>query len=122
MTEGSEETMATAQECQAALESLTARIAQMDAKERAANLANRTLSCRVTDLGVTFMTTLGADGAAAVREVDAGAPAAQIRFSADSDEVLAVAADPGSFARAWLTGKLKVEGNVLDLLRLRKLL
>jgi predicted lipid carrier protein YhbT len=122
MTEGSEETMATAQECQAALESLTARIAQMDAKERAANLANRTLSCRVTDLGVTFMTTLGADGAGAVREVDAGAPAAQIRFSADSDEVLAVAADPGSFARAWLTGKLKVEGNMLDLLRLRKLL
>ena len=114
--------MATAQECQAALESLTARIAQMDAKERAANLANRTLSCRVTDLGVTFMTTLGADGAGTVREVDAGAPAAQIRFSADSDEVLAVAADPGSFARAWLTGKLKVEGNMLDLLRLRKLL
>ncbi len=114
--------MATAQECQAALESLTARIAQMDAKERAANLANRTLSCRVTDLGVTFMTTLGADGAGAVREVDSGAPAAQIRFSADSNEVLAVAADPGSFARAWLTGKLKVEGNMLDLLRLRKLL
>jgi len=114
--------MATAQECQTALESLTARIAQMDAKEREKNLANRTLSCRVTDLNVTFLTKLGAGGAGAVTEVAGNAPAAQIRFSASSDEVLAVAADPGSFARAWLTGKLKVEGNVLDLLRLRKLL
>ena len=114
--------MATAQECQTALESLTARIAQMDAKDRATHLANRTLSCRVTDLGVTFMTRLGADGAGAVTEAASGAPAAQIRFAADSDQVLAVAADPGSFAKAWLTGKLKVEGNMLDLLRLRKLL
>jgi predicted lipid carrier protein YhbT len=114
--------MATAQECQAALESLTARIAQMDAKDRAANLADRTLSCRVTDLGVTFMTKLSAGGAGTVSQVADGAPAAQIRFSAKSDEVLAIAADPGTFARAWLTGKLKVEGNMLDLLRLRKLL
>ena len=114
--------MATAQECQAALESLTARIAQMDAKDRAAHLANRTLSCHVTDLGVTFMTNLGADGAGTVTEVANGGPAAQIRFSAKSDQVLAIAADPGTFARAWLTGKLKVEGNMMDLLRLRKLL
>ena len=114
--------MATAQECQAALESLTARIAKMSAKDRAAVLADRTLSCRVTDLGVTFMTRLSADGAGAVTEAASGAPPAQIRFSAASDQVVAVGADPGSFARAWLTGKLKVEGNVLDLLRLRKLL
>ena len=114
--------MATVQECQAALESLTARIAQMDAKDRQANLANRTLSCRVTDLGVTFMTKLGSDGAGTVSQVADGAPPAQIRFSAKSDQVLAIAADPGTFARAWLTGKLKVEGNMLDLLRLRKLL
>ncbi len=114
--------MTTAHDCQAALESLTARIAQMDAKDRTANLADRTLSCRVTDLDVTFMTKLSADGAGTVSQVTNGAPAAQIRFSAKSDEVLAIAADPGTFARAWLTGKLKVEGNMLDLLRLRKLL
>jgi hypothetical protein len=114
--------MATVQECQAALESLTARIAQMDAKDRKANLADRTLSCRVTDLGVTFITKLGTDGTGTVSQVDNGAPPAQIRFSANSDQVLAIAADPGNFARAWLTGKLKVEGNMLDLIRLRKLL
>ena len=36
--------------------------------------------------------------------------------------MVAIADDPGSFARAWLTGRLKVEGNVFDLLRLRKLM
>jgi hypothetical protein len=114
--------MATAEECRTALESLTGRISQMDAKDRAAHLADRSLSCRVTDLGVTFVTRLGPDGADQVTEAVSGAAPAQIRFIAKSDDVLAVAADPGSFARAWLTGRLKVEGNVLDLLRLRKLL
>jgi predicted lipid carrier protein YhbT len=114
--------MATAEECRAALESLTGRIAEMDAKDRATHLADRTLSCRVTDLNVTFVTRLGGEGASQVIEAPNGAAPAQIRFSAKSDEVLAIAADPGSFARAWLGGRLKVEGNVFDLLRLRKMM
>jgi predicted lipid carrier protein YhbT len=114
--------MATAEECRAALQSLTARIAQMDAKDRAEHLADRTLSCRVPDLGVTFLTRLGADGAAEITEAPDGAARAQVRFTAKSDDAVAIAADPGSFARAWLTGRLKVEGNVFDLLRLRKLM
>jgi hypothetical protein len=122
MTKKVRDMMATAEECRTALESLTARISQMDAKDRAAHLADRSLSCRVTDLGVTFVTRLGPDGADRVTEAASGAAPAQIRFIAKSDDVLAVAADPGSFARAWLGGRLKVEGNMLDLLRLRKLL
>jgi predicted lipid carrier protein YhbT len=114
--------MATAQECRAALESLLARIARMDAKDRAAHLADRTMSCRVTDLDVTFVTRLTRDGADDITEAAPGAQRAQIRFSAKSDDVLAIAADPGSFARAWLAGRLKVEGGVLDLLRLRRLI
>jgi predicted lipid carrier protein YhbT len=114
--------MATAQETRKALESLTARISQLDAKDRAAHLADRTLSCRVTDLGITFLTRLGPDGAESITEAANGDAPAQVRFTAKSDDVLAVAADPGSFARAWLTGRLKVEGNLFDLLRLRKLM
>jgi hypothetical protein len=122
MTMKARDMMATAEECRKALESLTARISQMDAQDRAAHLADRTLSCRVTDLGVTFLTRLGPGGAEPVVEAAAGAPAAQVRFTAKSDDVLAIAADPGSFARAWIAGRLKVEGNVFDLLRLRKLM
>ncbi len=36
--------------------------------------------------------------------------------------MLAIAADPGTFARAWLTGRLKVDGNLFDLLQLRRLM
>jgi len=114
--------MATAEECRTALEQLTARISEMDARDRAAHLADRTLSCRVPDLGVTFLTRLGPHGADPVREASNGDMAAQVRFTAKSDVVVSIAGDPGSFARAWLTGRLKVEGNIFDLLHLRKLM
>jgi predicted lipid carrier protein YhbT len=114
--------MATADECRTALESLTERIARMDAKDREAHLVDRTLSCRVPDLGLTFVTRLGPDGAEPVKVADNGTPQAQVRFTADSGTVLAIAGDPGSFMRAWLSGKLKVQGSVFDLLHLRKLM
>ncbi len=114
--------MATVQECRKALESLTGRLSDMDAKDRAAKLADRTLSCRVTDLGVTFLTRLGPHGADPVIEAPAGSRPAQVRFTARSDDVVAIGDDPGSFARAWLTGRIRVEGSFMDLLQLRKLI
>ena len=114
--------MATAEECRKALEGLTARISDMDPAQRAANLAERTLSCEIPDLGVTFVTRLGPDGADPVREAGEGDKPAQVRFIANSDVVVSISDDPGSFARAWVTGRLKVQGNVFDLLRLRKLM
>jgi hypothetical protein len=114
--------MATAQECRKALESLTGRLSDMDAKDRAAKLADRTLSCRVPDLGVTFLTRLGPHGADPIVEAPANARPAQIRFIAKSDDIVAIGEDPASFAKAWLTGRVRVEGSFMDLLQLRKLL
>ncbi len=114
--------MATAEECRAALDGLIGRIADMDAKQRAAHLVDRTLSCRVPDLGLTFATRLGPHGADPIKEVPNGAIQAQVRFTADSDVVIAIAGDPGTFMRAWLSGKLKVQGSVFDLLLLRKIM
>jgi len=114
--------MATAEECRTALQRLTARISEMDAKDRATHLVDRTLSCRVPDLGVTFVTRLGPHGADPVSEAANGDRAAQVRFTAKSDVVVSIADDPGSFARAWLAGRLRVEGNIFDLLYLRKLM
>lgn len=105
-----------------ALETLTSRVSDMDATVRQAKLIDRTLSCHVSDLGVTYLTRLGPHGADPIKEAHDGFPSAQIRFTARSDDVLAIASDPGSFARAWLSGKLKVEGNFFDLLHLRRLL
>ena len=112
--------MATADECRKALETLLGRIAEMDPADRAANFPDRTVSCRVPDLGLLFVTRLGPDGAGPVEEAAPGTPPAQVRFTANSDDLVSIAGDPASFARAWLSGRLRVEGNVLDLLRLRK--
>jgi predicted lipid carrier protein YhbT len=114
--------MATAEECRAALENLTSRIAEMDAQGRAAHLLDRTLSCRVPDLDMTFVTRISPNGAEPIAVVQNGTRPAQVRFTANSDVVVSIAADPGSFMRAWIGGKLKVQGNVFDLLHLRKLM
>jgi hypothetical protein len=114
--------MATAEECRSALESLVGRLAGLDAADRAAYLADRTLSCTVTDLGITFLTKLGPDGAGPVTDATGTDPRANVRFSTSSDELLLIAADPGRFARSWLTGRVKVDASLSDLFRLRKLL
>lgn len=114
--------MATVEECRKALEALAGRISELDPETRAAQLADRSMSVTVTDLGVTFVTQIGAAGAGPVTEAPADAPAANIRFRTQSDELIAIAADPGRFARAWLTGRVKVEASLGDVLRLRKLL
>lgn len=114
--------MASAEECQRALESLTGRISELNAADREVFLVDREISCYVPDLGVTFVTKIGPDGASPVREANGPDAAAQVRFTIRSDDLVALAADPGSFPRAWLTGKLKVEASIFDLLRLRKLL
>jgi predicted lipid carrier protein YhbT len=114
--------MATAEECRKALENLTGRILDMDPADRAAHLVEREISCKVDDLGVTFVTRLGPDGAAPVTLANGSGGQAQVRFTTKSEDLLAIAEDPGSFARAWLSGRLKLEASVLDLFRLRKLL
>jgi predicted lipid carrier protein YhbT len=114
--------MATAEECRQALENLTARIAEMDEADRQAHLVDRVISCKVSDLGVTFVTRLSPDGASPVREANGSEAPAPVRFTAKSDDLIAIAADPASIGRAWLTGRLKVEASIWDLLRLRKVL
>ena len=94
----------------------------MDPADRQAHLVDRVISCTVSDLGVTFVTRLGPDGASPVTEANGSEPPAQVRFTTKSDDLVALADDPGTFARAWLSGRLKVEASIWDLLRLRKLL
>jgi predicted lipid carrier protein YhbT len=114
--------MATAEECRQALESLTGRIQEMDPADRTAYLVDRDISCTVQDLGITFLTHLGPDGAGPVTIANGSDGQAQVKFTTKSDDLLALAEDPGSIARAWLTGRLKVEASIFDLLRLRKVL
>jgi predicted lipid carrier protein YhbT len=113
--------MATAEECRKAFDSLLARLSDLDEQTRS-GIPTRTLSCQITDLGVTFVTTIGSEGAEPLVEAGPNTPRAQVRFSAKSAEVMTIAARPESFARLWLTRRVRVEASLGDIAILRKFL
>jgi predicted lipid carrier protein YhbT len=113
--------MATAEECREALQALTARLGEMNPQDRSSFFSNRSFSCHVTDLGVTFMTRITDHGAEPVKEVTDDPPA-DIRLTANSDDVVSLAATPANIARMWMAGRVKVQASIRDLLALRRLL
>jgi hypothetical protein len=113
--------MTSAEECRAALQKLAGRLSEMSPAERDQYFGNRTISVTIPDLAVTFVTQLGT-GNNPVREAAPGEPPADIRITAKSDEVIALAEQPMNIARAWMTGRVKIEASMKDLFRLRRLL
>ena len=113
--------MTSAEECRMALQKLAGRLSELSPGERDQYFGNRTISVTIPDLGVTFVSVLGA-GDDPVREAAPGEPPADIRLTANSDEVVALAEQPMNIARAWVTGRIKIEASMKDLFRLRRLL
>ena len=114
--------MASAEECREALQALTNRLGEMDPQARASYFSNRSFSCHVTDLGVTFITRITENGAEPVKEAAPDEPPADIRLTGTSDDVISLSATPANIARMWLSGRVKVQASMRDLLALRKLL
>ncbi|GAA4633249.1 hypothetical protein GCM10023196_070050 [Actinoallomurus vinaceus] len=113
--------MATAQEARSALERIAARLTEVDADDLARHVVERTISCRVPDLGLIFLTRIHEDGLDDFQLVD-DADGAQVRLTVNSDDLVALADDELHVAKAWATGRLKIEASLGDLLRLRKIL
>jgi hypothetical protein len=113
--------MASAEDCREALQKLAGRLAELSPADREAYFGDRTMSVTIPDLGVTYETRLG-HGDDPVREVGPDDPPADIRLTANSDEVIALCQSPMNIARAWVAGRVKVEASMKDLFRLRKLL
>ncbi|CAM5254388.1 SCP2 domain-containing protein OS=Streptomyces fumanus OX=67302 GN=GCM10018772_45160 PE=4 SV=1 [Streptomyces fumanus] len=90
---------------------------------RAAAALDRSVSCHLTDLDVTFAGRM-ADGRIDVRETLTGPPRekADIRLAMTGDDLIALVDGELNFARAWGSGRVKLEAGLRDLLRLRKLL
>lgn len=112
--------MATIDQCRAALEDLASRLHTVDEDDRRHHAFDRSLSCTVPDLEVTFSGALE-DGHLVGITTDP-APKAQIRLTASSDDLLALTSGDLNFAQAWLSGRVKVEAGVRDLLKLRSML
>ncbi|MFF9625789.1 sterol-binding protein [Streptomyces griseosporeus] len=115
--------MATIEECRAALDKLSDSMQRAQGDVRDAAALDRSVSCHITDLGVTFVGRM-TDGRIRVDDTVQGPPPerAQIRLAMTGDDLVALVGGELHFARAWGSGRVKLEAGLRDLLRLRKLL
>jgi predicted lipid carrier protein YhbT len=111
--------MATVDECRQALTALAARMEENAAVAGRIDL-DRPLACTIKDLGVAFHGQL--TGGKLVGITDGDNPNAKIRLTTGSDDLVALVAGRLDFAKAWTSGRLAVNANPFDLLKLRKLL
>ena len=113
--------MATVEACEDALAHLGDRLSEVEHDVKRKHIVDRSVSCRIPDLGVTFYGHLR-DGH--LRDVVQDEPAeqAQIRLTVSSDDLIALTHGELHFAHAWASGRLKIEASVRDMLRLRSLL
>jgi len=95
-------------------------MSQVDSDVRKRHSIDRSLSCRLPDIDADFSGRLE-DGTVhgLVAQAD---PAAQIKLTVASDDLVALTEGRLNFATAWATGRLRVDANMFDLLKLRSLL
>ncbi|MCL7427867.1 SCP2 sterol-binding domain-containing protein [Streptomyces sp. YS415] len=115
--------MATIAECRAALEKLSDNMQHAQGDVRTAAALDRSVSCHLTDLDVTFVGRLQG-GRIQVHDTVQGPPPqkAEIRLAMTGDDLVALVDGELHFARAWGSGRVKLHAGVRDLLVLRKLL
>jgi hypothetical protein len=113
--------MATEEECRAALDRIVERLCEVEPEQFKEHVVDRTISCRVPDLGLTFRSRIHEGGLDAFAPSDDW-PSGQVRVTLKSDDLVALSKDELNAARAWATGRLKIEANIFDLFRLRRLL
>ena len=112
--------MATVEECEAAMHKLAARMQSPDAAGVRGKVLERSVSCTLRDLGVTFAGELRGGGIEDIHQVDA--PNGKIKLTTTSDDLVAMVNGELNFAKAWTSGRLKVDASMFDLLKLRSLL
>ncbi|MFE9256950.1 SCP2 sterol-binding domain-containing protein [Streptomyces sp. NPDC006879] len=115
--------MATIEECRAALDQLSVNLARADGAVRTTAALDRSLSCHITDLDTTFTGRMS-DGRIQVAAASPGPPAsrAQIRLSMTGEDLVALVDGRLHFAKAWASGRVRLEAGLRDLVRLRTLL
>ncbi|MGP8302752.1 sterol-binding protein [Streptomyces inhibens] len=115
--------MATLDQCRAALDRLAQNLSSADGNVRSAAALDRSLSCRITDLDVTFLGRLADGTIQNVTSIPGPPPRkAEIRLSMAGDDLVALVDGRLNFAMAWGSGRVKLEAGLRDLLRLRTLL
>ena len=112
--------MATIEQCTKALEGILGDLASSPA----AKGMDRTLSCRLTDLGQVVRGRLADSEIKGVEVLpaDAETEPANIRLTMSSDDLLAMTDGDLEFAKAWASGRVKLEASLKDMFKLRSML
>jgi predicted lipid carrier protein YhbT len=115
--------MATIEECRAALEKLSDNMRNAEGDAATAASMDRSVSCRITDLDVTFVGRM-TGGRIVVHDTLHGPPKekAEIRLTMSGEDLVALVNGELNFAKAWGSGRVKLEAGLRDLFQLRKLL
>ena len=111
--------LASVDECRQALHDLAARL-DANAETRGKLDLDRTLACRVSDLGTAFHARL--TGGRLVDIADGDDPKAKIALTATGDDLIALVTGRLDVTRAITSRQVVVKANPFDLLKLRKLL
>lgn len=114
--------MASEAACDEALLGLVAMLDAVDPDLRAKYVMDRTVSCRVSDLGCSWSARVCDEGLVDLKQVEADDSRAQVRLTVTSDDLLALIEGRLTVPMAVATGRLRVQANPLDLLRLGALL
>ncbi|GAA4913745.1 SCP2 sterol-binding domain-containing protein [Streptomonospora salina] len=116
--------MATVEECRAAIGTVSERIAKLDPGDRRKHIVERTVSVTVSDADTVFDMRLTGDGVRDVtqRGTDDPGERADVGVTVSSDDLVALAEDRLDAAKALLGGRVRIDANFSDLMRLRKLL
>jgi hypothetical protein len=102
-------------ECEAALRSLVTGLAGLDPEVRRKYVVDRTISCRVSDLDITWHAHLTDDG---LLDITRDGARAQVRLTVSSDDLLSLVEGRLAVPTAVATGRIRVQASPFDLLRL----
>ncbi len=108
--------MASEQQCAQAFEDLADLIQGVDAGTRRKFAMDRTVSCRVPDVGQTWSGRVCEDGLLGVTLGDE--MKAQVRLTIASEDLLSLVGGKIPLGVAFATGKLRIQASPMDLLRL----
>ncbi|GHH71600.1 hypothetical protein GCM10017673_25400 [Streptosporangium violaceochromogenes] len=115
--------MATVDECRVALRKLGEQFDELDRESRSRHVVERSISCHISDLQVTFYGHIHHGGLGPFDDLPPGdGRRADVKLTIGSDDLVSLVNGELDMGRAVFGGKVKIDASFGDLLRLRKLL
>jgi alkyl sulfatase BDS1-like metallo-beta-lactamase superfamily hydrolase len=112
-------TMAGVEACEQAFHDLAARLAGADEEHKRKASVDRSLTCRITDLNVVYSGQLRNGELQDIRVVERSD--GQLRLTMSSDDLVRLVNSELNLVTAWATGRVRIEGRVFDLIKIRSL-